>query len=97
MSRIVLLAEAREDVLEAFRWYETERRGLGKIFRASLNEAIQRIRRAPLASPVVYRDLRRALVDRFPYGIFYRMQPGIIVVVGIVHGHRDPSAWQRRA
>jgi toxin ParE1/3/4 len=97
VSRVVLLVEAREDVLEAFRWYEKERRGLGKVFRASLNQTIQRIRRAPLASPVVYRGLRRALVDRFPYGVFYRVQFGTIMVVGVIHGHRDPSAWQRRA
>jgi len=97
VSRVILLAEAREDALEAFRWYEKERRGLGKLFRASLNDTIQRIRHAPLASAVVYRDLRRTLVDRFPYGVFYRAQPGTILVVGIIHGHRDPSAWQRRA
>ena len=97
MSRVILLAEAREDVLEAFRWYEGERYGLGKVFRASLNQTIQRIRRAPLASPIVYRDLRRALVDRFPYGVFYRVQSGAIMVVGVIHGHREPSAWQRRA
>jgi toxin ParE1/3/4 len=97
VSRAILLAEAREDALEAFRWYEKERRGLGKVFRASLNDTIQRIRRSPLASAVVYRDLRRALVDRFPYGVFYRVQAGSIIVVGIIHGHREPSTWQRRA
>jgi plasmid stabilization system protein ParE len=97
MSRILLLAEAREDALEAFRWYEKECRGLGKIFRAFLHQTIERIRRAPLASPVVYRDLRRALIDRFPYGVFYRVQVGTIIVVGIIHGRRDPIAWQRRA
>lgn len=97
MSRVILLPEARGDALEAFRWYEKERRGLGKVFRASLNDTIQRIRRSPLASEVVYRDLRRALVDRFPYGVFYRVQAGSIIVVGIIHGHREPTTWQRRA
>jgi plasmid stabilization system protein ParE len=97
VKRVLLLAEAREDALEAFRWYEKERRGLGKVFRTSLNLSIQRIRRSPLASPVVYRDLRRALVDRFPYAVFYRIDSGVIMVVGVFHGHREPSAWQRRA
>jgi len=97
VSRVILLAEAREDALDAFRWYEEERLGLGGVFRASLNRTIQRIRRSPLASAIVYRDLRRALVDRFPYGIFFRVQSGNIIVVGVIHGHRAPSAWQRRA
>ena len=97
MTRVILLAEARMDAVEAFRRYETERPGLGNVFRASLNSAIQRMRSAPLSSAVVYRDVRRALVDRFPYGVFYRVQSGDIIIVGIIHGHRSPTAWQRRA
>jgi toxin ParE1/3/4 len=57
VSRVVLLAEAREDVLEAFRWYESERRGLGKVFRSALNDTLRRVRGSPLTSAVVYRDL----------------------------------------
>jgi toxin ParE1/3/4 len=96
VSRVILLAEAREDVIEAFRWYEAERRGLGKVFRAALNQSIRRIRRTPLTAQVVYRDLRRVLVERFPYGVFYRVFPDAIVVVAVVHGSRAPSEWMRR-
>lgn len=97
MRRVILLAEAREDALEAFRWYENERPDLGKVFRAELNDTIRRVRSSPLASAVVYRDLHRALVHRFPYAVFYRVQPDVIVVVGVIHGHRHPREWQRRA
>ena len=90
MRRVILLAEAREDALEAFRWYENERPDLGKVFRAALNDTIRRIRTSPLASAVMYRDMRRALVDRFPYAIFYPVQPEAIVIVGVIHGHRHP-------
>jgi toxin ParE1/3/4 len=97
VSRVILLPEAREDVLEAFGWYEKERRGLGKVFRAALNQAIRRIRTTPFAAQIVYRDLRRVIVQRFPYGVFYRVMPQAIVVVAVVHGHRAPTAWMRRA
>jgi toxin ParE1/3/4 len=97
VSRVVLLAEARAEALETFRWYEKQRRGLGPIFRGALNEAIQRIRDAPLAYPPLYRDLRRVLVERFPYAAFYRITPEAIVVVGVIHGRRHPREWKRRA
>ena len=96
MSRVILLPEAREDVLEAFHWYDGERPGLGKVFRAALNQAIRGIRTTPFAAQVVYRDLRRVMVDRFPYGVFSRVLPEAIVVVGVIHGRRAPTAWMRR-
>ena len=96
MKRVLFLAEARLDVLDIFRWYESERKGLGKVFREALRQSVQHIRQAPLASPVVYKDLRRALVDRFPYAVFYRVESGAILVVGVFHGHRDASTWQQR-
>jgi hypothetical protein len=45
---------------------------------------------------LVDRTVRRALVRRFPYGIFYEIEARQIVVYGIFHGARDPRAWRRR-
>lgn len=50
MKRVLLLAEARQDVLDIFHWYEGERKGLGGVFRVALKQSIQHIRQAPLAS-----------------------------------------------
>lgn len=97
MSRVVFLAEARAEALETFRWYEEQRAGLGAVFRRELDEAIKRIGDTPHAYPPLYRDLRRVLVDRFPYAIFYRSLTDLVVVVGVIHGRRDPREWKRRA
>jgi plasmid stabilization system protein ParE len=40
--------------------------------------------------------MRRALVRRFPYAIFYKIEAAEIVVYAIFHGARDPRAWRRR-
>ncbi|WP_437328366.1 type II toxin-antitoxin system RelE/ParE family toxin [Sorangium sp. So ce381] len=98
MSRVVFLAEARAEALETFRWYyEEQRSGLGAVFRRELDDAIKRIRSAPLAYPPLYRDVRRVLVERFPYAVFYRILPAAIVVVGVIHRRRHPREWKRRA
>lgn len=97
MSGVLFLAEARAEALEAYRWYEEQRPGLGAIFRSALNDAIKRIRSTPLAYPPQYRELRRVLVERFPYAVFYRIMPDVIVVVGVIHGRRHPREWKRRA
>lgn len=97
MKRVLFRPEARAEVLEAFHWYEEQRPGLGGVFRTCLDLAIERIQKAPLAYAVQHRDLRRALVDRFPYSIFYRVTPSVIVVVGVIHDRRHPREWKRRA
>jgi plasmid stabilization system protein ParE len=96
VSRIVLLPKARADALEAYRWYEEQRPGLGDEFRDQPDEALRRARDAPLAYAVVYRDLRRVLLHRFPYAVFYRVMPRTIAVVGVIHGRKHPREWRRR-
>jgi len=41
--------------------------------------------------------LRRALVQRFPFGVFYvPSRNGHIVVVAVLHAARDPRLWGKR-
>jgi plasmid stabilization system protein ParE len=96
VTEIIFEPEAEADVLNAFAWYENQRRGLGLLFRGALDAALERIEREPLAFPVQYRALRRVLVDRFPYAIYFRAYPTVVTVVAVVHGRRDPNAWQQR-
>jgi len=37
------------------------------------------------------------LAKRFPYGIFYVVEPQRIVVLAVLHTARDPQVWQARA
>lgn len=54
------------------------------------------IGRNPLAHPAVYGELHRALLRRFPYGVFYVVGEAEIGVIGVFHGRRDPKVWQAR-
>jgi hypothetical protein len=40
---------------------------------------------------------RRYLMHRFPYGVFYQIHDDALLVVGVIHGHRAPTEWQRRS
>jgi plasmid stabilization system protein ParE len=44
----------------------------------------------------VYQDVRRALVRRFPYSIYYRFRADRIVVLAVFHNKRDPKVWKAR-
>jgi plasmid stabilization system protein ParE len=46
---------------------------------------------------VVFADIRKAVVVRFPYCVFYRAEPTRVQVISVFHTSRDPSIWQGRA
>jgi toxin ParE1/3/4 len=67
MSRFILTRpEAEADIAEAYRWYESRREGLGAQLLICLDETFSRITDNPLLFPVVHKDVRRAIVRRFP-------------------------------
>ncbi len=97
MKRTILIRpEAERGFPDAFTWYEAQRIGLGASFLLCVEEGLAEIRRSPEMHPVVHRNVRRFLVRRFPYGIFYLLDSGLIVVLPITHAHRDPQTWQSR-
>ena len=89
------LAEA--DLVNARDWYERQRDGLGSAFLLSIDEVFERINHAPETNPLVHRDLRRALIQRFPYAVYYRIESDEVVVLGIFHAARAPGEWESRA
>jgi plasmid stabilization system protein ParE len=92
--RLTLAAEA--DVKGVFTWYSDRGHDLGDQFRLALDQCLEAIERNPLAYAVAHRDIRRALLRRFPYCVFYIVSDQDIVVLACVHGHRDPEIWQSR-
>lgn len=89
-----ILDEARNDIVSAHDWYESKRDGLGADFELCLEEAFGRICAAPETYPVWYRNTRRLVLARFPYGIFFRADRGIVLIVGVFHLKRNPG-WVR--
>lgn len=95
--RFILRVRAERDIQSAFEWYESQRSGLGDEFLASLRERLETVRSFPEAFPVLYRDVRRAVVSRFPYVVFYVVQPTRVAVLAVVHQSRNPATWPRRS
>ena len=95
--RIEFTTEASEDVAEAFSWYERQRRGLGREFEEELDRAFAIVRSMPTTGSPVHRMLRRSLMARFPFALYYAIEAELVVVHAVLHHRRDPRTWRRRA
>jgi len=98
MSRTLIIDdEAELDLAEAKKWYDDRREGLGDEFLEKVETAFQTIQRMPLVPRIIFSGLRRMLLRRFPYAVFYRVTDERITVVAVYHTSRDPRGWQSRA
>ena len=94
--RLVLRPQAEAELLEARDWYEARSPGLGAVFCAAVDVEMVAIAERPLAYPRVHGEMRRTILRRFPYAVFYHVLQDEIVVLGVVHGRRHPRLWQSR-
>lgn len=93
--KLILRQEAERDLTEIYRWYSGKVPGLGSEFLAVVERALESIQENPVRFPVIYRDVRRALMRRFPYGIFFVLEVERIIVLGFMHTARDPAKWRQ--
>jgi plasmid stabilization system protein ParE len=91
-----LRAEAENDIQDAAVWYESQRVRLGHDFLDAIEASFTRISENPLQFPILYRGTGRALLSRFPFGVFFRTEGQTIVVLAVMHASRNPVRWRER-
>ena len=90
---VVFRRSAENQLIQAQAWYESQRTGLGIEFARSVDAAIARVTRQPFAAPVVYENVHRVVLKRFPYSVFYLIEPQQLVILSCLHTRRSPAAW----
>lgn len=94
--RVVFRRAARQEFEEAAVWYNERRVGLGLDFRSEIERALQAAVESPNRYPQVHRHVRCIRVRRFPYSIFFLVEPNRLVVLAVFHVRRDPLVWKSR-
>jgi toxin ParE1/3/4 len=94
--RLVAEPRANLDVAAAYQWYESERAGLGRQFLDQLEAAYDRIAQDPLEFQDLESGIRRVLLSRFPYAVYFVIESDVVVVLAVLHVSRNPAEWQRR-
>ena len=91
--RLKFSSRALREIGEAQEWYELQSPGLGEEFIAAMELQLKRLEQAPLLYAEVIPNIRRALLPRFPYGLFYAVRGNLIHILAVLHDARNPKRW----
>ncbi len=94
---LTISREAESDLAEAFAWYEERRPGLGSEFLEAVEVCLSSIENHPFGHARVHRRIRRALLRRFPFGVFYIVEHDRIEILACFHFRRDPGQLRTRS
>lgn len=88
--------EAEAEFVHAIEYYEGCEAGLGYDFAIEVYSTIERTIAYANAWPIIAEGIRRCLVSRFPYGVLYAHDDEELIIVAVMHLHRDPDYWKHR-
>ena len=87
--KVIFSEQASAELKAAAFWYEEQCRGLGSEFVRTLDVALHKISRTPMLYAVALDEMRRCLLKKFPFGIFFSIETDHILIVSIFHSRRD--------
>ena len=91
--RLKFSGRAVREIGEAFNWYEEQSKGLGSEFELAFELQLKRLEQVPLLYTEIIPGVRRTLLPRFPYGVFYTVKSDLVHVLSVIHNSRNPRRW----
>lgn len=88
--------EARVEYLEAIQRYNEINPDLGSGLYAEVEQALEFVARMPLAGVPVRQNVRKVVLRRFPYALFYEIVDESVRIVAVAHQRRRPGYWRHR-
>ncbi len=94
--RVIYHPDAEAELLKAVQFYEQRVSGLGQRFLREFEAAIAAIEEAPERWQIMEGEIRRYLMKRFPYGVYYRVEGEELRILVVKHHSRHPDYWKYR-
>ncbi len=57
---------------------------------------LKQLEQAPLLYSEIIPNVRRALLPRFPYGLFYVVRSNFVHIFAVLHDARNPGCWPKK-
>ena len=94
--RFIINSFAERDLQISKEWYDLQKEKLGDDFVYEVDKTLQIIFFNPFQFPKIKGEIRRAITQKFPFGIFFFVEKNIINVIAIFHFSRNPKILKDR-
>ena len=88
--------EAEVDFDKSYEYYLENSLKIADTFFKIINSSIENIKQSPFSFPVAYKNIRKYIVKKFPFVIYFQIEDSIIKVIAIFHTSRNPEIWNDR-
>lgn len=89
IRRLILSPDALVHLTSAIWWYQNKGANLAFRFSAEAEKTLLRIARNPYQFRLLDSEVRRALMTRFPYAIYFTLKGDNIIVIAVFHQRRS--------
>ena len=96
MSNFLFHPQAQKELWEAIDWYISVNQKVARNFEVQINQQLKRIQDTPQHFPLVFKMIRRAKVNKFPYSILFETLDENTYILAVFHESRNPSIWKSR-
>lgn len=88
--------EAEIDLDESYQCYSEKSLKVAYSFYKQINLSLNDIKQHPGFFPIVYKNVRKYIIKKFPFVIYYQLIDSVIRVIALFHTSRDPEIWNDR-
>ena len=94
IRKLIVRQKAEQQASLARDWYDEQLDGLGNQFIGELETAILSAHRNPLHYQILHRKMRRVLLRRFPYSLFFVAEETRVVILAVLRQSENPKKWR---
>lgn len=91
-----ILDAAEAELRAAALYYNVKLPGLGLDLTEEFAQVLKRILAHPQAGSPAGTSIRRQLLRRFPFSVYYLVDGPVAVILAVAHHSRKPDYWKKR-
>ena len=93
---IELSDEAEVDFEKSYEFYFEDSSKVADTFFKRINLGFENIKQNPYSFPIAHKNVRKYVVKKFPFVIYYQILDKVIQVIALFHTSRNPEIWNER-
>jgi plasmid stabilization system protein ParE len=96
VKRLIILPFAETDIKETVSYLKEVSDDLDRDFIREIDSSFFEILSNPLAFPIARYDIKKFVMAKFSFCIYFVDRKEVLYIVSVFHDRRNPKDWQRR-